>query len=51
VNSANGLIRPSDKAALADLIGTIDLSCGIMTVGAQRTNEGSPARWRLVDKE
>jgi hypothetical protein len=38
-----------DKAALADLIGTINSSLRNHDGrGVQRTNEGSPARWRLA---
>jgi hypothetical protein len=38
-----------DKAALADLIGTINSSLRNHDgKGVQRTNEGSPARWRLL---
>jgi hypothetical protein len=39
-----------DKAALADLIGTINSSLRNHDGrGVQRTNEGSPARWRLKE--
>jgi hypothetical protein len=52
VNSANGLIRPSDKAALADLIGTIDSSLRNHDGGRAAHQRGqSGARWHLVDKE
>jgi hypothetical protein len=42
-------IKRPDKAALADLIGTINSSLRNHDgKGVQRTNEGSPAKWRLV---
>jgi hypothetical protein len=38
------------KAALADLIGTINSSLRNHDgKGIERTNEGSPARWKLAD--
>ena len=41
-------IKAPDKAALADLIGTINSSLRNHDgKGVQRVNEGSPARWRL----
>jgi hypothetical protein len=41
-----------NKAALADLTGTIKSSLKNHDgKGVQRTNEGSPARWRLASKE
>jgi hypothetical protein len=45
VLAAANIKRP-DKAALADLIGTINSSDG---KGVQRSNEGAPARWRLKE--
>jgi hypothetical protein len=45
-------IKRPDKAALADMIGTINSSLRNHDgKGVQRTNEGSPARWRLSQKE
>lgn len=42
-------IETPDKAALADLIGTINSSLRNHDgKGVQRTNEGSPARWRIL---
>jgi hypothetical protein len=42
-------IKRPDKAALADLIGTIDSSLrNDEGKGVQRADEGSPARWRLA---
>jgi hypothetical protein len=39
-----------DRRALADLIGTINSSLrNHAGKGVQRTNEGSPARWRLKE--
>ena len=44
-------IRRPDKAALADLIGTINSSLRNHDgKGVQRTNEGSPAKWRLSER-
>jgi hypothetical protein len=43
-------IKRPDKAALADLIGTINSSLRNHDgKGVQRTNDGSPARWRLKE--
>jgi hypothetical protein len=43
-------IEIPDKAALADLIGTINSSLRNHDgKGVQRTNEGSPARWQLKE--
>jgi hypothetical protein len=48
VLAANNIKTP-DKADLADLIGTINSSLRNHDgKGVQRTNEGSPARWRIV---
>jgi len=42
-------IRRPDKAALADLIGTINSSLrNHAGKGVQQTKEGSPAKWRLA---
>jgi hypothetical protein len=42
-------IKTPDKADLADLIGTINSSLrNHVGKGVQRTNEGSPARWKLT---
>jgi hypothetical protein len=42
-------IRRPDKAALADLIGTVLASLrNLAGKGVQRVNEGSPAKWRLA---
>jgi hypothetical protein len=47
---ATANIKRPDKAALADLIGTINSSLpNHAGKGVQRTNEGSPARWRLKE--
>ena len=44
-------IKSADKAALADLIGTILASLRNHDgKGVQRTNEGSPARWMLAQR-
>jgi hypothetical protein len=43
-------IKRPDKAALADLIGSVLASLrNHKGKGVRRTNEGSPARWRLVN--
>jgi hypothetical protein len=45
---ATANIKRPDKAALADLIGTINSSLrNHVGKGVHRTNEGTPARWRL----
>jgi hypothetical protein len=42
-------IKRPDKAALADLIGTINSSLrNHAGKGVKRTNEGSPARWKIT---
>ena len=42
-------IKRPDKAALADLIGTVLASLrNLAGKGVQRVNEGSPAKWRLA---
>jgi hypothetical protein len=47
VLAAANITKP-DKAALADLIGTIDSSLrNHEGKGVQRTNEGGPAKWTL----
>jgi hypothetical protein len=48
VLAAANITKP-DTAALADLIGTINSSLRNHDgKGVERTNEGSPARWRLA---
>jgi hypothetical protein len=48
VLAAANIKRP-DKAALADLIGTVLASLrNHQGKGVQRVNEGSPAKWRLA---
>src|SRR6202521_2037799 len=48
VMATANITKPA-KAALADLIGTINSSLRNHDgKGVQRTNEGSPARWRLA---
>ena len=43
-------IKRPDKAALADLIGTVLASLrNHKGKGIERANEGSPARWRLKE--
>jgi hypothetical protein len=43
-------IKRPDKAALADLIGTINSSLRNHDgKGVQRSNEGAPARWRMKE--
>jgi hypothetical protein len=47
---ATANIKRPDRRALADLIGTINSSLrNHAGKGAQRTNEGSPACWRLKE--
>jgi len=47
VLAAANITKP-DKAALADLIGTIDSSLrNHEGKGVQRANEGNPAKWTL----
>jgi hypothetical protein len=47
---ATANIKRPDKAALADLIGTINSSLRNHDgKGVQRSNEGAPARWRLKE--
>ena len=42
-------IKRPDKAALADLIGTVLASLrNLAGKGVQGVNEGSPAKWRLA---
>ena len=49
VLTAANIKRP-DKAALADLIGTVLASLrNHKGKGVQRANEGTPARWRLKE--
>jgi len=46
---ATAKIKNPDKAALADLIGTINWSVrNHEGKGVQRVNEGSPARWQIT---
>ena len=40
-------IKTPHKAVLADLVGAFWRLYGITRVRVQRTNEGSPARWRI----
>jgi hypothetical protein len=48
VSAAANIKRP-EKAALADLIGTINSSLrNHEGKGVQRANEGSPAKWVLI---
>jgi hypothetical protein len=44
-------IKRPDKRALVDLIGTVNSSLrNHAGKGVQRTNEGSPAKWRLSER-